>query len=101
VEREDSEDFLVDISKNFNLSMPLGAGIGNYAVNPINPYITSEKIYDYTWWTSVLDKSTFTNYGETEYNGRIKIDWRCFYNIKYGFVRIAKNDHSIIWDLIP
>jgi len=96
-----SEDLLVTISKNFCIYDLLGSGIGNYGMQPINPYITSEKIYDYTWWTLLWNKVTFTDYGENDYYKRVQLDWKQFYNIKYGFVRIAKSDHSIIWDLIP
>jgi len=92
---------LVSISKNFNMATSLGASVGNYGFQPINPYITSEKIYDYTWWTLLWNKVTFTDYGENDYYKRVQLDWKQFYNIKYGFVRIAKSDHSIIWDLIP
>ena len=96
-----NDDFLISISKNFNLSYPLGSGIGNYGLSPENPYITSEKIYDYTWWTLLWNQTTFTSYGEKDDKYRIQLDWKCFYNIKFGYVRIAKNDHSIVWDLIP
>ena len=96
-----NDEFLVGVAKNFNLSYPLGSGIGNYGLSPANPYITSEKIYDYTWKTLLVNKISFTDYGETDYKYWMQLDWRCFYNIKYGYVRIAKNDHSIVWDLIP
>jgi len=96
-----NDNFFVKIYKKFNLSIPLGSAIGNYGVGHLNPYITSEKIYDYTWWTPVLNKTTFTDYGEIDYDGWVKLDWKCFYNIKYGYVEISKTDRTQVWELIP
>jgi len=96
-----NDEFLVLISKNFNLSTPLGSAIGNYGVKPLNPYITSEKIYDYSWWTFLVNTVAFTDYGETDYKYRVQLDWKCFYNIKYGYVEISKIDRTEVWELIP
>ena len=98
---EGNDLLLVRVSKNFNMGSSLGSSIGNYGFQPINPYKTSEKIYNYTWWTFLINKISFTDYGTLDYNQWAQLDWKHFYNIKYGFVEISKTDRTEVWELIP
>jgi hypothetical protein len=96
-----NDNFLVYISEDFNLTYSLGSGIGNYGLSPFSSYSTSEYSYDYTWWTLLVNKISLTSYGTSDYNGRIQLDWKCFYNINHGFVEISKTDRTEVWELVP
>lgn len=96
-----NDDFFVHISPNFNLTFPLGSAIGNYALDPFTTYSTSEKKYDDTWWTLCVNKNDLTVNGTTDYTNRIQLDWKCFFNIQYGYIEISKTDRTEVWELIP
>lgn len=96
-----SDDYMVRITDHRHIYNLLGASIGNFGVDFLTNYNTSEKTYDFTWDAPCVTSNQYTNYGEFNYSIRQKTEWFYSYNVDFGIIEISKTDRTEVWELIP
>ena len=96
-----NEDYMVHLKNKLHIYNLMGASIGNFGVDFLSNYSTSEKTYDFTWDAPCVTSNQYLDYGDFNYGIRKKTNWFYYYNIGHGIIEISKTDRTEVWELIP